>query len=93
MNCYVRILLYSLSILLLFFGCTQQKDRLVEEKAKIEVASGFAEVNGTRLYYEVAGSGDPIVLIHGNFGDRRHYDGQFEAFATNHKVICGSKSK
>jgi pimeloyl-ACP methyl ester carboxylesterase len=25
-------------------------------------SSGIAEVNGTRLYYEVAGSGDPVVL-------------------------------
>lgn len=26
---------------------------------------GFAEVNGTRLSYEVAGAGEPLVLIHG----------------------------
>ena len=49
--------------------------------------SDFAEVNGTRLYYEVAGSGDPIVLIHGNFGDCRHWDDQFEVFANEYKVI------
>lgn len=52
-----------------------------------EVEQGFAEVNGTRLYYEAAGSGDPIVLIHGNFGDRRHWDDQFEALAESHRVI------
>jgi len=51
------------------------------------VETGFAEVNGTRLYYEVAGTGDPIVLIHGNFGDRRYYDGQFEALARHHRVL------
>ena len=37
---------------------------------KSNVKTGYAEVNGTKLYYEVAGKGEPIVFIHGNFGDR-----------------------
>jgi pimeloyl-ACP methyl ester carboxylesterase len=53
----------------------------------LEIEAGFAEVNGTRLYYEVAGTGDPIVLIHGNFGDRRYFDGQFDALARLHRVL------
>lgn len=52
-----------------------------------KVETGFAEVNGTRLYYEVAGTGDPIVLIHGNFGDRRYFDGQFDVLARLHRVL------
>jgi pimeloyl-ACP methyl ester carboxylesterase len=52
-----------------------------------KIESGFAEVNGTRLYYEVAGAGDSIVLIHGNFGDRRYFDGQFDALARRHRVL------
>jgi pimeloyl-ACP methyl ester carboxylesterase len=28
-------------------------------------ASGYAEVNGLRMYYEVHGTGRPLVLIHG----------------------------
>jgi pimeloyl-ACP methyl ester carboxylesterase len=52
-----------------------------------KVDTGYAEVNGTQLYYEIAGSGDPIVLVHGNFGDRRYYDGQFEAFAKSYRVL------
>lgn len=39
---------------------------------------GFAEVNGTRLYYEVAGSGRPLVLIHGFSLDTCMWDDQFE---------------
>ena len=48
---------------------------------------GFAEVNGTQLYFEVSGSGDPIVLIHGGFGDRRYWDEQFKVFAKSNKVV------
>ena len=49
--------------------------------------NGFAEVNGTRLYYEVAGSGDPLVLIHGSTLDTRMWDDQFETFAQYYQVI------
>ncbi len=52
-----------------------------------EVQSGFAEVSGGRLYYEVKGSGDALVLIHGNEGDRRHWDHQFDAFAHVFRVV------
>lgn len=76
MKRYQHITLGIAALTLLVSGCARQ-----------EVSSGYAEVNGTKLYYEVAGSGDPIVLIHGNAGDRRHYDGQFEVFAKSHKVI------
>jgi pimeloyl-ACP methyl ester carboxylesterase len=29
------------------------------------VKSGYSEVNGIRMYYEIYGKGDPLVLIHG----------------------------
>ncbi len=53
----------------------------------MKVSSGYADVNGTRLYYELAGEGDPIVLIHGNGGDRRHWDEQFKPFSMSHRVL------
>jgi 3-oxoadipate enol-lactonase len=53
----------------------------------LEIAAGQAEVNGTNLYYEIAGSGTPVLFIHGNFGDRRHWDEQFLVFARKHRVI------
>jgi pimeloyl-ACP methyl ester carboxylesterase len=30
-------------------------------------ATGYAPVNGLRMYYEVHGRGDPVVLLHGSF--------------------------
>jgi len=53
----------------------------------MEKQNGFAEVNGTRLYYEVAGSGHPLVLIHGITLDTRMWDDQFEIFAQHYQVI------
>ncbi|MCP9928603.1 alpha/beta fold hydrolase [Cyanobium sp. CH-040] len=49
--------------------------------------AGCVDVNGTRLYVEVAGVGDPLVLIHGFALDARYWDGQFEAFSQHHRVI------
>jgi 3-oxoadipate enol-lactonase len=49
--------------------------------------TGFAPVPGGRLYYENAGIGDPIVFVHGNVGDCRHWDDQFDVFARELRVI------
>jgi len=49
--------------------------------------AGFAEVNGTRLYYEVAGSGEPVVLVHAFTLDTRMWDDQFEVLARDFRVI------
>ena len=51
------------------------------------IQKGFAEVNGTSLYYEVAGEGHPLVLNHGGLVDHHLWDGQFDAFAQHFKVI------
>ncbi len=51
------------------------------------VQTGFAERNGTTLYYEVAGTGHPFVLLHGHLLDRRSWDDQFAVFAERYRVI------
>jgi 3-oxoadipate enol-lactonase len=49
--------------------------------------TGFADVNGTQLYYELAGTGHPLVLIHGFSLDTRMWDDQFEVFAQRYQVL------
>ena len=51
------------------------------------VDTGYAKVNGTKLYYEITGKGEPLVLIHGSFGDRRFWDLQFTELSKKYKVI------
>ena len=53
----------------------------------MDTQQGFAEVNGTRLYYEVTGTGRPIVLIHGFSLNLRMWDDQIEALSENYRVI------
>lgn len=47
----------------------------------------FAEVNGTRIHYEMVGEGDALVLIHSGYTDLRLWDNQFELFGKHFKVV------
>lgn len=71
-NCLANVVLLTLIPMAPCFAATQ---------------SGIAEVNGTKLYYEVAGAGPAVVLIHGGAVDSRAWDGQFEELAKRHTVV------
>ena len=49
--------------------------------------SGVARVNNTELYYDVAGAGHPLTLVHGMLLDRSSWDDQFGAFARRYTVV------
>ena len=51
------------------------------------VETGYAEVDGGRLYYETSGKGPALVLIHAGFLDSRMWDTQFQLFSESHRVI------
>jgi pimeloyl-ACP methyl ester carboxylesterase len=51
------------------------------------VQTGFADINGGRLYYEFAGDGPALVLAHAGISDRRMWDDQFLVFAQQYRVI------
>ncbi|MBZ0320353.1 MAG: alpha/beta hydrolase [Anaerolineae bacterium] len=49
--------------------------------------TSYAEVNGGRLYYEMAGEGQVVVLLHAGVADRRMWNAQWEIFAQQYRVI------
>jgi pimeloyl-ACP methyl ester carboxylesterase len=53
----------------------------------IEPRSGSVPVEAGELYYERAGDGFPVVLVHGALWDRRIWEPQMDAFAARHDVI------
>lgn len=50
--------------------------------------SKFAEVNGIRIHYLVAGKGDPIVLLHGFAQTSHMWQPLIKELAKNHTVIA-----
>ena len=60
---------------------------MLAKETSMQIQQGFADVNGTRLYYEMVGSGHPLVLVHGFTLDTRMWDDQFEMFAGRNQVV------
>lgn len=79
---------------LILSSCNNSDNKTMNSKTtlsenKIDSTSGYASVNGLKLYYEIHGTGSPLVLIHGGgstiyttFGRVLHL------FAKTHKVIA-----
>ena len=53
----------------------------------LQPGAGYAEVNGARLYYEAAGAGRPLLLVHAGIADSRMWDDQWEPFARRYTTI------
>jgi pimeloyl-ACP methyl ester carboxylesterase len=49
--------------------------------------SGYAPVNGIKMYYAVYGEGDPILLIHGGLANSDYWANPVAALSKTHKVI------
>jgi pimeloyl-ACP methyl ester carboxylesterase len=52
-----------------------------------DVQTGYIEVDGGKLYYEIAGKGEAIVMIHDGLLHRVTWDAQFGAFAKEYRVV------
>jgi 3-oxoadipate enol-lactonase len=50
--------------------------------------TGYALVHKGSLYFEVAGEGQPILLIHAGVADCRMWQNQMASFGQHYKVIC-----
>ena len=49
--------------------------------------ANYVAVNNGRLYYEIAGNGDPLVFVPASILDRRIWDDQFHYFSQTHTVL------
>ncbi|HET7055951.1 MAG TPA: alpha/beta hydrolase [Thermomicrobiales bacterium] len=52
-----------------------------------EVAGQTVEINGANIYYEVYGTGEPLILIHGGLGNGKYWVNQIPVFAAKYQVI------
>lgn len=49
--------------------------------------TGMAPINGAQIYYEIAGTGTPFVMIHAGVADSRQWNNEFAYFAQQYRVL------
>jgi 2-hydroxy-6-oxonona-2,4-dienedioate hydrolase len=52
-----------------------------------QIKTDFLNLDGGKLYYEIAGAGETLMLNHAGFVDSRMWDDQWQAFAQQYRVI------
>ena len=52
------------------------------------LAGHYAQVNGIQLYYEVYGTGEPLIMLHGNGGSINAFSNQIPFFEKYYQVIA-----
>lgn len=67
------------------FSCFAQDDQIpIGNNPK---AGHYANVNGIKMYYEIYGKGQPLLLIHGNGGSIKSSSDQIPFFSKHYSVI------
>jgi len=59
-----------------------------QEKSVGATSTGYAPVNGLNLYYEVHGSGEPLILLHGGLGSTEMLSDILPPLAGTRRVIA-----
>lgn len=49
--------------------------------------SGFAPINGAKIYYEIVGDGPPFVMIHAGVADSHQWNNEFTYFSQNYRIV------
>ena len=83
-----RLLFSTIIILFFSFPAFSQGERKFPTPYGNNPDAGkFVKVNGINMYYEIYGSGAPMVLVHGNGGNITSMANQIEYFKTKYRVI------
>lgn len=83
----IGLLLTILSLFIATSGNSQQKASSTKSLAANDTLKAYASVNGIKLYYEIQGTGEPVIVLHGGFGNTDFYIPNVAALAKNYKVI------
>ncbi|MCF0054264.1 alpha/beta fold hydrolase [Dyadobacter sp. CY356] len=86
----MKKLLVYLVLMLCFQNVFAQSASPVASKALFgnnSKTGKYADIRGFKMYYEVYGTGKPLLLIHGNGGSIENFKNQIPYFAKNYKVI------
>lgn len=78
-------------VMLLFAGCVAGQPAAKPKPTPYgdnPAVGRYASVNGVKLYYEIYGQGEPLLLIHGNGGKISAFRNQLDYFRKKYRVIA-----
>jgi len=52
-----------------------------------QINSGHAKIGAAQIYYQLAGTGQPLIMIHAGVADSRQWNNEFSAFSRNFQVL------
>ncbi len=81
---YNKILMIA-AIVLIY--CSAQSQSAVLAYGNNSKVGKYIDIRGIRMYYETYGSGEPLLIIHGNGGSIKDFNFQIPFFDDNYKVI------
>ncbi|MET0393227.1 MAG: alpha/beta hydrolase [Chitinophagaceae bacterium] len=89
----IKIVIPFIQAALITASCSNPDHKKMTSSAdhttKPDSTSGYAPVNGLNMYFEIYGTGDPLVLIHGGGSTIQTTFGRvIPALAKTHKVIA-----
>src|SRR5258705_12782855 len=74
----------AIALIVMMTGCAHQGDAMTTKT----IANGHVAVNGIDYYYEIHGTGEPLLLLHGGLGSIDMFRPALADFASTRKVIA-----
>jgi pimeloyl-ACP methyl ester carboxylesterase len=80
---YTIVFLFALILV----SCSTPKETAIEYGSN-PAAGNYADVNDIRVYYEIYGEGEPLLLLHGNGGSISSFIYQIPELSKHFKVVA-----
>lgn len=74
-------------MLIIFISCNNSTPEKIDYGANTDVGK-YTEVNDIKVYYEIYGEGEPVLLVHGNGGSISNFENQIPELAKHFRVIA-----
>lgn len=79
----ILILLASLAL-----SCSKEVSTAPTPSPQVaSTSSGYVDINSVKLYYEITGEGEPLLLLHGGLGGSEHFEAVLPDLSKAFKVI------
>ena len=78
---------FVLASVVILVSCNTQQEVKIEYGSN-PAAGNYIDVNGIKIYYEIYGEGEPLLLLHGNGGSIENFMHQIPELSKHFKVIA-----